>query len=171
MPAPPARKEPRRARSPRQQAFGWYRSRQTVAHEKFLNRAMGLVDRLVGEGRSASVGIGDRHLAEALPADDVRTLLGRYVRIGECVIGIGIAPRPAVYGDGQYIVRRAEASRAQHAVKLAANFKFEVAEGHGQQFALARSVLLFAWQARLVRIAHHVQQDRLVGRGDAAVSA
>src|SRR5215831_2748144 len=125
-------------RSRQQKTLAWSWSRQTFAHEKFLDRAVRFVDSLIGEGRGAGVGVGDRHLAETLPAENVRALLRWQFRIGESVIGVGIAQRPAVYGDGQNVVRRAETGRAQHTVKLAANLKLEILKGRGPQFALAR---------------------------------
>lgn len=60
---------------------------------------MRLVDRLVRERGRASIGAGDRDLPEALAADDVGTRFQWQVGVIERVVGIRVAPRPAIDSD------------------------------------------------------------------------
>src|SRR5262245_55449275 len=107
---------------------------------------MCFVDGLIGKGRGSGVGVSDGYLAEALPAENVRTLFRWQIGIGECVVGVGVAERPAVHGNGEDIVRGAETGRSKHTVKLIANLEFELTKSHRQQFALAGTILFLAWE-------------------------
>ena len=83
---------------------------------------MSLVDRAVGVGGGASIGVGDCDRAEALAADDVRQVaLGRVPLVVEGIIFIGIAVRPAVDDDRRDVARRIEPANFKRSIELVAD--------------------------------------------------
>jgi len=76
-----------------------------------VNRPLRLIDRFIGVGRRAGIGIGDCDPSECTPADHVRALLRGEGWVAECVVGIGIAVRPAIDGEREDIAGWIEAAR------------------------------------------------------------
>src|SRR5258708_16441741 len=98
-------------------------------------------------------------------------LLWRKVWVSDRVVRVGITERPAVHCDRKDIFSGMKARRTEDEIQLLANLKFEIAKSHGQKFLLPGAVLFLSRQAGLVRVAHHVEKDRLLWHGRAAITS
>ena len=97
-----------------------------VVNEQFLDRAIRLVDRLVGERSSTGIGIGDCYSTAASPADQVRTLLWKHFRIGQSVISVSVSVRPAIYCDGDNILCWVKSAGLEYAIQLLPDLDLEI---------------------------------------------
>src|SRR5258708_23818779 len=98
-------------------------------------------------------------------------LLWRKVWVSDRVVRVGITERPAVHCDRKDIFSGMKARRTEHAIQLLADLNFEIAKSHGQKFLLPGAVLFLSRQAGLVRVAHHVEKDRLLWHGRTAITS
>ena len=98
-------------------------------YQEFLDGAVRLVNRLIGERAGAGVGVRDRDAAEALAADDVGPLLGRAFRIAQRVVGVRVAVRPPVHRETDDVGGRVEAAAAEHAAELTPNLQLALQMG------------------------------------------
>src|SRR5262245_32176399 len=105
-----------------------------AAVKEFADRSMGLIDGHISVGARASIGIGNRNVAEGLTADNPGFFfLGLPLRIEERVRRIGVTVRPAVHGNRFDVVRRIEAGISQHTAELIANVPFKRLETYAHQ--------------------------------------
>ena len=71
--------------------------------------------------------------------------------------------RPAIDGDRRDVARGRKAAGPEHAIEIAADIRFEIGEGHVQQFHTADAELVARFQSRIgiVRHMHEMQAHRL----------
>src|SRR5262245_10886804 len=90
-----------------------------------VDRAMPLLDRDVGVGAHAGVGVGDSDISGTLTAEHVRHFLRRRVAIDEAVVLGRVAVRPAIDGDAFDVTCRIETGAAKHSSQLIADVSLE----------------------------------------------
>src|SRR5271154_5361641 len=132
-----------------------------VETRDLVDRAIRLIDSGVGVRKSFSVGIGDRDAPERLAADDAGLLLLRPIGIVQGIVFVGVAVRPAIYGDGLNIRGGIESAGRQHRSELLANISLESCEAGVEKFAAAGLLLLARGQTRFARHALQMQYARL----------
>src|SRR5271168_3332318 len=107
-----------------------------------IDRAVRLIDGGVRVRKSFRVGIGDRDATEWLPADDAGLLIFRPIGIVQRIVFVGVAVRPAIYGDGLNIRGGIESTGSEHRAELFADIAFESCEAGHEQLAAAGLLLL-----------------------------
>ena len=85
-------------------------------------------------------------------------------RVGQAVVGVGVAVRPAVDGDRDDVARRIEAAGAEDARELIADVALEGLERRRQQVGAADAVLFLPRLAGRARVRGPCGYDRLVRR-------
>src|SRR5262245_59096061 len=75
------------------------RSHPKLVLQKFLHGPVRLVDRGIGVGGGACIGVGDGNAAETCTPKHVRRCPFRPVRIKQRVVFVGVTMRPTVDGD------------------------------------------------------------------------
>src|SRR5262245_59422733 len=103
---------------------------------------MCMIDGAVGVRVCASVGVGNRDSPVPPPRNDARLLAAvQPERIGERVVLICVAVRPAVDRDGENIARGVETTRTDCARKLIADAALDCVERCLEQLSPAGTML------------------------------
>src|ERR1022692_2937170 len=93
--------------------------------EQLHHGTMALIDRRIGIGSAAGVGVRNADPTEPCAADDVRHPRLRKLWLEQGIIFGCIAMRPAIHRDGRDIASRIEYPLLQGAAQLIANIALE----------------------------------------------
>ena len=119
---------------------------------KFLYCAICLIDSNIRVCRGARIGVGDGDSAELLPANCIRALCFRPVRIKKCAVFIPVPMRPAIDRNRLNIFRRFKTAWAEDTRKLVARLALEIFKRGHQQFHAPGFVLFASRKARPCRV-------------------
>src|ERR1700681_2125618 len=138
-------------------------ARATLILLQLLHRPVGVIDGGIGVSVCACVRVCDRQPPERFASYFARRLPAFQPElVGERIVFIRVAVRPAVDRDFQDVARGVESARTQYARQLLANVALVSFERRAIELDAPQLMLLARRASRLAGCLHHVHYDRLV---------
>src|SRR5450432_677775 len=110
--------------------------------QQFLNRAIGLIESLIGVGGGSGIRVGDGDATKALSCDVAGSFSNRPVRVPQRVVLVGVTVGPAIHGYAFDIARGIESAWSQNSAQLITNISLEHFKRCSQQFVVSRALLV-----------------------------